>query len=170
MNLSRAAFAGILVGLAFTAGAQPPPPPPPPPAVKGELYRPPQTAAPQAPAPQAPAPSGQSASGAHLIALPVLGEQQIRELISDLSLHLEITGGYKRIPLTQAPKELAPFPATVTPAGIIVRDDRDYHRFGFVQPPRRLPQLWVHSFSLQGGQIGPNPDGDPRSLEGTVRT
>ncbi len=107
---------------------------------------------------------------ARLIPLPVLAEQQLQELVSDISLQLEITTGYKRVPLTQAPKEVPPFPASVTPAGMVVRDGSDYIRFGYIQPPRRLPQLWVQAFSLKQGSVSPNADGDEQKLDPTIRT
>jgi hypothetical protein len=105
-----------------------------------------------------------------LIALPVLSEAQIRELVTDLSLQLEVTGGYKRLAPEQAPPGIPKLPASVSAAGLVERDRTDYFRFGYVLLPRRLPQLWVQGFSLRDGRAGPNPDGDPQALEGAVRT
>jgi general secretion pathway protein D len=106
---------------------------------------------------------------AQLIALPMLSAPQIREVIKDLSLQLEIVGGYRRLGLSQSPAGLPPVPESIVPVSLVVRGERDYYRFGFVLLPRRVPQLWVQAFSFSGGVAGPHPDGDPRALEATLR-
>jgi Flp pilus assembly secretin CpaC len=107
---------------------------------------------------------------AQLMALPMLSAPQIREVIQDLALQLEITAGYKRLSLAQGPAVLPAVPESVVPVALVVRNAGDYYRFGFVQLPRRLPQLWVQGFSLQGDAARPHPDGDPKSLEPMLRS
>ncbi len=119
--------------------------------------------------PAAPAAQVVTLPPAQLIALPMLSAPQIREVIQDLALQLEITANYRRLALAQAPAGLPPVPQSVVPVAMVVRNAGDYYRFGYVQLPRRLPQLWVQGFSLQGGAARPHPDGDPKALEPMLR-
>jgi general secretion pathway protein D len=106
-----------------------------------------------------------------LIALPVLPEGQLRELAVDVATHLEITGGYKRLSAAQQ-SLLGSFPAAVTPAAVVVREEGDARhivRLGYVVPPRRLPQLWVQSFTLRGTAVSGNPDGEASALDPVLK-
>ncbi|QJR16579.1 type II secretion system protein GspD [Usitatibacter palustris] len=112
-----------------------------------------------------------SSTAGRLFPLPVLGESQIRELVSDISLHLEITREYKKATQEQA-AAMPAYPSTVSPSGAVVRTEgatQHVIRFGYVQPPRRLPQLWIQSYSMQAGAMTPNPDGDSQALDPTMR-
>ncbi len=106
-----------------------------------------------------------------LIPLPVMGEKQVRELAADLALHLEVTGGYRRIAAGKA-DTLPSAPEAVTSVATLERSSggaRSVVRLGFVIPPRRLPQLWVQAFTQRAGAVGPNADGDPATLDVALR-
>lgn len=102
-----------------------------------------------------------------LLPLPIMPEKLLRELAIDLGLHLEITAGYKRVSM-DAVRDLPPIPASVSPAVVLVRESagaKNVVRLGFIMPPRRLPQLWVQGFTMQGARAVPNPDADPATLD-----
>ncbi|HET7730894.1 MAG TPA: hypothetical protein VFK48_12755 [Usitatibacter sp.] len=106
-----------------------------------------------------------------LIPLPMMTETQLRELVGDLASHIEITGGYQRVPRSEQ-AAMGAFPAAVTPDAVIVRHGagaRDVVRFGHVTPPRRLPQLWVQGYSVRGSTTTPNADAGAAALDGALK-
>ncbi|HET9471781.1 MAG TPA: hypothetical protein VFO24_11810, partial [Usitatibacter sp.] len=175
-------MAAILASLAFAAAGQVPPSPTPP------ADQPPTAvlqvvpaATPGMPAPAEPAASPHPAyvvaeptSGlppGRLIPLPMIPEKRIRELETDLALHLQITAGYRRASADEE-AAIAHAPEAITGPFAMVRDEggaRRYVRLGYVLPPRRLPQLWVQAFSMSGTQPGPNPDAEPATLDAALK-
>jgi general secretion pathway protein D len=106
-----------------------------------------------------------------LIPLPMIPEKRIRELESDLGLHLQITAGYRRSTAAED-AAIAHAPESIAAPLTMVRDEggaRRYVRLGYVLPPRRLPQLWVQAFSMNGTQSSPNPDADPATLDAALK-
>ena len=191
------ALLAILASVSLAAVAQLPPSPPPaqPPTAVLQVVPP---AAPGMPAPvdpsqmpgqmpgqmpvQAPAAApahasyvvAETTSGlppGRLIPLPIIPEKRIRELESDLALHLQITAGYRRA-TAEEDAAIAHVPDSIASPLTVVRDEggaRRYVRLGYVLPPRRLPQLWVQAFSMTGGQPGANPDADPATLDAALK-
>jgi general secretion pathway protein D len=106
-----------------------------------------------------------------LIPLPKMTDAQLRELASDLASHIEITGGYQRVPRAEY-AGMSAFPPAVTADAMIVRQGgnfRDVVRFGHVTPPRRLPQLWVQGYRMRGTTIEPNPDANAANVDGALK-
>ncbi|HEX3096169.1 MAG TPA: hypothetical protein VHQ02_00545 [Usitatibacter sp.] len=106
-----------------------------------------------------------------LVPMPMIPEKRIRELESDLALHLQLTAGYRRATADDE-AAIAHAPESILSPLTIVRDEggaRRYVRLGYVLPPRRLPQLWVQAFSMNGTQSGPNPDAEPPSLDAALK-
>ena len=106
-----------------------------------------------------------------LIPLPMIPEKSIRELESDLALHLQITAGYRRATADEEAAIPHPPESIVGPVTVL-RDEggaRRYVRLGYVLPPRRLPQLWVQAFAMSGTQPGPNPDAEPATLDAALK-
>ena len=106
-----------------------------------------------------------------LIPLPVMGELQVRELVGDLSTHIEITGGYRRLSTAEA-AALPPLPASVTPGPAITRKSasgQDVVRFGHIIAPRRLPQLWVQGVTIAGTSFTPNADAAAPGLDTALK-
>ena len=106
-----------------------------------------------------------------LIPLPKMTETQLLELAGDLASHVEITGGYRRVPRSEY-AAMSAFPPAVTADAMIVRQGanfRDVVRFGHVTPPRRLPQLWVQGYRMRGTTIEPNPDAGAASVDGALK-
>jgi general secretion pathway protein D len=107
-----------------------------------------------------------------LIPLPVSSDRQIRELADDLALHMQITGGYTSIGLSDEALK-PPFPQSVRPVSAIMRVDpsgtKSFVRFGFVVPPRRLPQLYVQAYRSEGGRFVPNDDANADKLDPALK-
>lgn len=110
----------------------------------------------QSPAPSAAAAPAPSEPG-QWIALPKLAEGEIRELIADVMLHLEVTQGYRRMAPATVAAMGAP-PMVVMAGGVARADGRETVRLGFHIAPRRLPQLW-----LAGS--GPGLEAVPQALK-----
>src|SRR5258707_11631808 len=172
---------GVLFFLlwSFAAGAQqgsgaslfgpetvtPPTPPPTPAELQVTV---PSSAAPTPPMPQMPVASprptytvAEPTSGlppGRLIPLPVMGEKQVRELAADLALHLEVTGGYRRIAAGKADTPPSA-PEAVTSVATLERSSgggRSVLRRGFVIPPRRPPPPLVQGLTPTAGAGGPD--------------
>ncbi len=106
-----------------------------------------------------------------LVPLPLTSEKRIRELASDLAQHLQLTADYRNASSTDL-AGFAKVPPQVTSAESLIRDEggtRYAVRLGYVMPARRLPQLWIQSFTIANGQPGANPDGDPAKLDPALK-
>jgi general secretion pathway protein D len=106
-----------------------------------------------------------------LIPLPLLPENRIRELASDLAQHLQLTADYRNASSTDL-AGFAKVPPQVNSAESLVRDEggaRYVVRIGYVMPQRRLPQLWIQAFMVKDGQASPNPDGDAPKLDPALK-
>jgi general secretion pathway protein D len=106
-----------------------------------------------------------------LIPLPVMSEGSIRELVSDLATHIEITGGYRRLNSAES-AALPPLPAAVTPGPTIARttpSGQDVIRLGHIIAPRRLPQLWVQGVAIAGMTYTPNADSAAPGLDSALK-
>ena len=106
-----------------------------------------------------------------LIPLPMLPEKRIRELESDLALQMQITAAYRRA-TAQEESALPQVPESIVAPVTMSRDEagaRRYVRMGYVLSPRRLPQLWVQAFVMNGTQVGPNPDADPATVDAALK-
>lgn len=106
-----------------------------------------------------------------LIQLPMISERQIHELAQDLALQLQITGGYNRVN-EPFPADVPAFPAIVTSDVVIARDSggtKFVVRVGHVMAPRRLPQLWIQGYSMQGATASPNPDVDSARIDPALK-
>jgi len=102
-----------------------------------------------------------------LVPLPTFPERQIHELAMDLALHLQITSAYVRLnePYNA---DMPAFPAVVTSDAVLMREAngaRNYIRLGHVVSPRRLPQLWIQGYSVQGTSTQPNPDAENAQVD-----
>lgn len=109
-----------------------------------------------------------------MLLLPKYSERQIRELINDLVLEIEVTKGYRR----SSPDglNLPPVSSRIVDWGVVARGapgKTDVLRFGYMMTERRLPQLFIYSVSMEGSgpgaQISPNPDGSAEVLDPQLR-
>ncbi len=106
-----------------------------------------------------------------LIPLPVMSELQVRELVSDLATHIEVTAGYRRLSSAEG-ATLPPLPGAVTAGPVIGRKGatgQDVVRLGHIIAPRRLPQLWVQGITVAGTSFTPNADSAAPGLDSALK-